>query len=282
MAETNKLELLDINSPKDVELEGLLMELDLDEDAWTYGAPPIKGAYRLKVFPSKEAWKQGVVQGNDPKDVFFALNIECRIVSDDSDLNDIPVFGRLDTRIFRGKSINTMAGFLIAAGHRQSLQKQGKITAKKLALMAEAALKREPIVMGEVDWKGSYSYINDKGVTTWVNAFNKYEDFKPKADGSGREHIVTVSGPGGNYEVRAQSQITRFFAPGAVIPKYNVMGIVKDGAGAKVNGPAPPTPAGPKVQPIVGVNTTVSPNGPSFIPAPVVTQSQEDIDLMLE
>lgn len=287
MAERKEYEAKVIATLKGLE-EGIPIKLDLDEDAWEFGAPPPKNVYRMKLFLAKDGMKQ-TQQSEDVKDVYYSVNLECRIQSDNLDYDDMPVFTRVDTRVYRGKDISTMAGLLVVAGYRKNIEeeaKSGTLTPLKLTKYMEAALKKEPILLGEVDWRGSYSFLNNKGEETWANPLRKYEDFPMLADGSGRNHItmITDKATGMAHEVRAQSFVSRFFAKDATLPQYNAAGIVKElKLGATAVAPQ-------LVKPIV--NNVPSPvaapiAAPIRIPAAAVTQApqapeEDDTNLMLE
>jgi len=229
MAERKEYEMKQVTNLKECE-EGVPVKLNLDEDAWEYGAPPPKNAYKLKLFLAKDGIKQSQLSDNT-KDVYYVMNLECRIVSDNPEYDGVPVFTRVDTRVYRGKDISTMAGLLVACGYKNTLEKEATaITPLRLARYMEAALKKEPVVTGELEWRGSYQFLNDKGEETWVNAIKKYEDFPMLPDGTGRNHITYITDKTKNvtYEIRAQSQISRFFGKNDAVPKYNAQGVIKE------------------------------------------------------
>lgn len=233
--------------------EGTSNTLDLTEDAWTFGAPPPRGLYDLRCLPAKECAKYGLADQKDPNSLYYVLQMECKIVSDNQDFDGIPVFGGVTTRIFRGKQISTAAGLLTKMGYKVP----NPITDKRLAMLVVEALKKERVVKSELDWRGAYSYKDLKGNDLWENVFNHYEEFPldPEKPGS-RKHIVTVANKaGGVAEVRAQLRIVRFFAKDDKLPTF-------DGA---VSGPRsvlqPPAT-------VVAMPQLVQPAQPQFVSPP--------------
>lgn len=218
-------ELKEVTSLKDLMFEGEAVQLDLTEDAWEFAAPPPQGVYDLKLFFAKEAWKMGQLSKNE-SDIYLQANLECRIVSDNEEFNNVPVFTRVDTRCFRGKQISTIAGLMVKLGYAKTLEKEGgKLSPKKLASYLELALKKEPIIKAELDWKGSYKYSTPKGEDKWENHFTTYKSFPDTKDKTGKQHISMVSNKaGGMIEVRAQLQVVKFFGKGDELPKFGVNG----------------------------------------------------------
>jgi hypothetical protein len=207
-----------VSNWNEIQLDGELVVLDPTEDAWEYGAPPPKGVYALKLFAAKDGIM--MYQDNrDPKIVNFSISMEAK-VTDDGEYKDAVVFPRVSTKVGRGKHISTAAGLIVKAGF--NLPKDG-ITPKKLAMMVEALLKKEPIVKGEIDWQGSYKYQDKKGNDAYQSVFNSYEEFPPDGQG-GRKYIVMVNNahvPGAQVEVRARAVVNRFFGKGDALPTYN-------------------------------------------------------------
>ena len=203
-----------IESLKDLLIEGEEVEMDLEEDAWEFGAPPPKGDYDLKLFlAAKDGYKVGYDTPGDENSMWLQFNLECRIVnSKNGEYDDIPVFTRVNTKFGRGKSISTMAGLIVKLGYKIP----NRLAPKKLALYMDAALKKEPVVRAEIDWRGAYSYKDKDGKDVWENVFNRYEQFPndPEKPGS-KLFICEVTGKEGRkVEVRAQTQINRFYGKG--------------------------------------------------------------------
>lgn len=279
--EKEKFELVDVTSLKDLQFDGIAVQMDLTEDAWEYGAPPPHDIYDLKLFFAKDAWKQGR-QSKDEKDIFLQANLECRIVSDNEDYNNVPVFGRADTRVFRSKTISTMAGLLVALGFGKTLEKLGgNIAPKILAQYFEAAMKKEPVIKAELDWKGSYKWTDTKGVEKWENAFTTYMGFPEADDKKGRKHIVMHNSKGGGMvEVRAQLEIKRFFAKGATLP---VIGKVVAGSGGLVSQPRLVPKSQVKEEEVTLVQPIkVTPVPQMVSPAVVNMIDESDLELLLQ
>jgi hypothetical protein len=223
-----------LTSLKELQEEGPASTLDLNEDAWEYGAPPPHDVYSFKLFPGKECFSYVRSNPKDPKsDIIITAVMEAKVQSDNPEYDGSVVFTRVSTRLGRGKNISTMAGLLVKLGYGEHLKKDmqaGKLTPKRLAQILEAALKKEPVCKGELDWRGAYSITNTRGDEEWVNKFNHYEDFPDNPDGEGKLHICQVKGKDGeNHEIRAQAQITRWFGKNEEIPdvkqkKNSIMG----------------------------------------------------------
>lgn len=240
--------------------DGTSSQLDLTEDAWQFGAPPPRGIYDLKLFPAKECVKWGLQDPKDKNSIYYLIQMECKVVSDNEDYDGVPVFGNVSTRIFRGKSISTAAGLLV----KLSYKVDNPITDKKLAMMTELALKKERVIKSELDWRGAYSYKDAKtGQDVWENVFNHYEEFPQDPDKPGtRKHIVTVANKvGGVAEVRAQLRIVRFFGKDDKLP------VIVSGT-TLVSGPrsliTPPQPHPYSLEQVIQPSTQVVQNSPQM------------------
>ena len=206
-------ELKPLASLKDLLADGPEVQIDPTEDAWEFGAPPARGVYKLKLFLQKDGLKVGLTDAKDPTSIFIQEALECKIVSDDPEIDGMTVFGRVNTRIYRGKSISTMAGLIVKMGYKVPTS----VSPKKVATLFEMAVKKEPVVEAELDWRGAYSYTDPKtGNTVWENVYNHYEEFpdEPKKPGTKQHRVSVTSKAGGVAEVRAQLQIVRFFGKG--------------------------------------------------------------------
>lgn len=203
--------------------DGPEVQLDPSEDAWEYGAPPPAGIYKVKLMLSKDPFKLQQYDAKDPKATAIQVALDCKIVSEDKDLDGTPVFTNVSTRVFRGKNISTAAGLIVKLGFKLP----SAISDKKVAQLVEAAVKKEPVITCELDWRGSFSVPNPKGgKDTWVNVFNHYADF-PKAEDGSRLHIVRhETKEHGTKEVRAMVQVVRFFGKGDTIPEPGKVGLV--------------------------------------------------------
>lgn len=221
MAEREKIELVELTSFKTLQVEGPDYQMDLEEDAWAYGAPPPKGCYEFKWFLVKDKpYKSGYYKKGDPSTLFVQVDIEGHLVND-SDWEGAFANAYLSSRIGRGKTISPMVGFLIAGGQKgliDKLQKEHKNTPKKQGEITELLMKKEPVIRAEIDWRGAYSMVDPKDPqnTVWVNVANKYEDFPvDPEDKTKRVHVYTTTGKDGlPKEIRAQVRVTRFLAKG--------------------------------------------------------------------
>jgi hypothetical protein len=260
--------------------DGMSSQLDLTEDAWEFGPPPPRGLYDLKLYPAKECCKWGYI---DPRDknggIYYTVNFESKIVSDNPDHDGIPVFGGVSTRIYRGKSISTAAGLVVKMGFKVQ---PNPITDRQLAQLCEKALKLEKVVKAELDWRGAYSYRDPKtGQEVWENVFNHYEEFPPDPEKPGmRKHLVTVANKvGGVAEVRAQLRIVRFFGKGDTLPTFTNGTLLVSAPKMVLQ---PPTP----VQTPQFVQQPQPVSQPAFVAAPVnavpSAPSGGELELLLE
>lgn len=176
---------------------GKKSKLDPTEDAWSYSAPPAKGAYSLKVFLAKEAFKQGFFDPQDEDSVFYEAELECKIVSDKAEEDGFTVFGRVSTKIGRGKNISTMAGLLVKMGFKIPEE----VAPLQLARMMKAAIAKEPILHNCLcDWSG-WSKNDEKVIYTSMDDFPEDEEGNPM-------HEVTITNKdGGREKIKATLKI---------------------------------------------------------------------------
>jgi hypothetical protein len=204
-----------VTSLKDA-VDGEELQMDLTEDPYEFGAPPQGDTvYDFKLFLDKDGIKQGLEDQKDPRSVYFQFSLIAKIV--EGEYEGTPVYTNVSTRIWRGKNISTMAGLVVRLGYKIP----DKLTPKKLATYLEAILKKEPMVKGELDWRGAYAYPDpkDPNKNLYENVYRHYKDFPEDPDNAGcRLHVVSVTNKhnGGMAEVRAQTQISRFFGKGEV------------------------------------------------------------------
>jgi hypothetical protein len=219
MPKADYVEPKTIANLKDFNLEGKEVELDYSDDPWSFGAPPPWGYYPVKLFLDKDGIKQGLEDQSDPNSVYFQFNLIAKIV--EGEFEGVPVYTRVSTRIWRGKEISTMGGLLSKMGFKNL---PTKMTPKKLALYMDKALTKEPIVTAEVDWQGSYPYPDPKNPqkNLYQVVFKNYGQFPEDKDNPGTKIdrvIVSNQHGGGTVEVRAMTQINRYFAKGEELPK---------------------------------------------------------------
>jgi hypothetical protein len=210
-----------IQSIKDLNFDGPDLELDLSDDAWSYGAPPPAGVYDFKWFLAKDGITVGYTEKDNPKTAYVRIGCEGHL-KNNADWEDSIAYMYLDSRVFRGKSNSTMAGFIQKAGGEKYITKP--ISTKKIAGLAEAILKKEPIIKAEIDWQGQYDWTPDKGKNagekTYERVYRHMTDFPvDPQDKNKRLHIVTVTGKDGlPKEIRAQIQVVRLFGKGEALP----------------------------------------------------------------
>lgn len=204
------VEMKQINSLDDLKVSGQVRKLDPTEDAWEFGAPPKKGIYRLKLFPGKDCWRLGQYDAKDESNIFVSCNLECRIVSEDPEVNDIPVFCNVSTRVGRRKNISTMMGLIVKLGHKL---KTYELTDKQLAKLFEKVLKAEPLIEAEIDWRGSYPFTNKKGEKEYKNVYNHYEEFPndPEEKGEKLTVISVTAEDGSRVEFRPQLYVAKWY-----------------------------------------------------------------------
>jgi hypothetical protein len=254
---------------KALQLDGEVVSLDLTEDAWEYGAPPPgEAVYTGKLFLDKDGILQGLENEKDPKTVYFQFNLIVKIV--EGDYEGVPVYSRVSTRIYRGKNISTMAGLIVKLGFKIP----DKLSPKQQALYMQAALKKEPVIKFEIDWRGAYVYKNPKGDDEYENVFRHYKDFPEDKENPGtRLHVISVTNKhnGGMAEVRAQTQIARFYGMKEevkAIKAQTVAGVTKIAEVPELELASVPT--------IVKVNSGAA----AGVIKPVATE-EEDINLIL-
>lgn len=272
-------EVKKLTSLADLTIDGEVRDVgDLTEDAWEFGAPPPRDIYMVKFFLAKDAWEMRLKDPKDPASIYLQGNLECRTKHDNPDYDNIPVFFRVNTRLYRGHSISTMEGLIAKFGYGESLKKKGKLTDKMIAQFLELAIKKEPILPCELDWRGSYSYVpkgSKDGTEVWENIYSNYEDFPPDPDNKGgRLHMVKLTGRDGlPKEVRAQLYISKIYGKGEEAPKPGTLGLVS----------APKT-VSPQIkvaveEPTIKLATPEAPKARAT--APTVQSDEADMELLL-
>ena len=210
-----------ISSLKDLLIEGEEMTLDLTEDAWSFGAPPPFGHYPVKLFLDKDGMVQGLIDNDNPNSIYITFKLIAKIT--EGEFEGTPIYTQVTTKVWRGKEISTMAGLIVKLGYKIP----NKVTPKKLAMYMAKALEKEPIVVAEVDWQGSYPYPNPKDANKnlYQVVFKNYSQFPDDKENPGQKVdrvIVNNQHGGGTVEVRAMTQINRYFGKGEELPKPKV------------------------------------------------------------
>lgn len=202
---------------------GLKRALDPTEDAWERSAPVEPGRYTIKAFLSKEKVKMGYYD-EAKKEPWFTLNLECKIQSDDPDINNTTVFGGVSTRINARKKISTAAGLIAKYGFKLPAEASDIDIVKLL----KAALAKEKTIDVEIDWKAGYKEADG----SWINLANTYEDFPDNPEG-GKDYVIKATKKDNSKEeVRARLNITHWYGK----DEKEVKG---GNTGAKVNGGVP-------------------------------------------
>lgn len=178
--------------------QGKKSKLDPTEDAWSRTAPPPKGEdYTLKIFLAKDGMKQGLIDKNDADSIFYEAELECKTVSENPDIDNFTVFGRVSTKIGRGKNISTMAGLINKMGYKLPEE----ATPLQLAKMLKAAIAKSPILYDcHLDWSG-WSKNDNKVVCSSMDDFPQDEEGNPV-------HQFKISNKdGGKEEITASLKI---------------------------------------------------------------------------
>lgn len=235
--------------------EGNTRMLDLSEDWQARADVPPAGTYRVKLF---EARQEPVVMGKTQQgDVFYSVNMEARLQSDDERYNGYPIDVRASTMPYRGKTKSPIVGILEACGFKL---KSNQVTDLMVTQTLVKHLKTEPVVWVDIEWGARAQ--NGKG--EWVAAARKMADF-PLKDGVLGEHesTATITLPDGTRkEVNARVSIVHWHGVNAP-------------AQAKGKAPAPaPTPAPAKA-------TAKAKPAPAPEPEPE-TVSSDDLSLAFD
>lgn len=266
-----------ITDLKELGFEGNPVELDLNEDAWEFSAPPPAGLYKLKLFLAKDGLMVVQADKKDPLSKYVKIGIEGRIKSDDADIDNIPVFANVTSRVGKRKAISTMAGLVVKLGYGEKIPKP--TTDAFIAKLMLAVLKKEPIVDVELDWKASYKYTNAKGEEEWVNVYNHYNEF-PKAFQEAGKFSITGKDKM-SHEIRPMLFIAKWFGKGETPTLSN------NPALGGVGGGSPVFAAPAKVQddaPVFASAAVASAPAPVLVSQPrgSMPVAPSDDDLMLE
>lgn len=280
MAEKDKkLILAPITSWKEVNVDGIEMKQDLTEDAWEFGAPPPRNVYDVKLMLDKDGILSALENADDPHSIWFQIKMIAKI-ENNADYEGQRVYTQVDTRIFKGKNISRAASLMVKLGFKIP----EVITPKKLAQYVEAALKKEPTIKAELDWRGSYQYTDKDGEKKYENVYNHYDEFPLDKDKKTRLHIVTVPNKhnGGNTEIRAMLQLVRFYGKNDELPKFDDLGV------KLVSAPKGTTVLQPTLQSTPSVQPTVQPvvnSGPQLVNASAVQEpvtTDDELSLLLQ
>src|SRR5476651_2464709 len=100
-------------------VDGPEVEIDPEEDAWSFAAPPPRGVYDMKLFKAKDGLQCGWTKEGDDSTLFVTCKLECKLVnSKDEEYDGQMVFASVNTKVWRGKHISKMAGLIVKAGYK--------------------------------------------------------------------------------------------------------------------------------------------------------------------
>lgn len=181
-----ELKTIDIN---DTSLpEGKEVEINPDADAWENPQPPPDGIYKFKLFGARNAFQMGKTE--DGGDVYYQVNLECKLISENKDLDGRTIFGKVNTLIGQGKEISTMAGLIRKMGPTVP----SKITPKQLLQLFKRVLSKEPSLYAEGEWA---AWDMKKG--EWIKRGMKHF---PKVEGKNGFHHVVRDSQGNNISAK--------------------------------------------------------------------------------
>jgi hypothetical protein len=230
-----------------LKVKGRKVAMDLTEDAWSFGEPPAKGNYKLKVFLAKDGITQRYYD-DKKEEVYFNFSLECKFLSDDKDVDGYTMYVYVSTRIPKRKNISTVAGLIQKMGYKMPTNELDDIQQAKLFT---AALKKEPIIGAEIDWRASYDtgkVDKNTGRQVYKNVCNHYEDFPSDEEGGKKSTFSHTAEDGSVAEIRAQLFVSKWYGKGETVPT------AATASGPKFVKPAPepelePVLAAPKVEP---------------------------------
>jgi hypothetical protein len=197
-----------------VKARGRKVTMDLTEDAWSFGAPPAKGHYKLKLFMAKDGTTQRRYDKNS-EEVYYNFALECKVVSEDVDVDGYTIYVYASTRIPKRKNISTAAGMIVKMGYKLPTNELDDV---QLAKLFSKAIKNEPVIGVDIDWRASYDTGKlDKltGRKVYKNVCNHYEDFPETEDKTSRiSEFTHTADDGGKYEIRAQLFVGKWYGKG--------------------------------------------------------------------
>ena len=238
-----KGEEVDVDFTKGLPWGGEAHDLDPEQDAWEFTAPPPHAVYivELGLFEAK-------LIKQDPQDEatwYYRIAIEGRI-RDSEEYNNIPAYLRVTTRLGRGKNISTVEGALIKLGLKDKLVGR-KLTPKASAEALCKLLQKGPTTNWEIDWRASYQYIDKRtGATRYKNVYNTYEDFPDSPEG-GKNHqpVCTNHITGGREQLEAQLNVVHWYGKGEEVKQKAKVTVneeleIEEPTPIKANGQASP------------------------------------------
>ena len=224
--------------------QGEARRLDITDPlaAFKSGAPPAKGLYSLRLTPAgqKTFTIHQVDENDETKGVYYKANLECRVVSEDKEVDNFPVFANVTTRIGRGKDCSTMAALIALAGFSPIPKGKAEVSDLEVCQMLSKVMAKEPVLHNTVlDWTAGY-FDGKK----WINVCQTMEDF-PKLDASTYNHEVQITKANGSREsLRANLRVIEWGSAKAVPvqqqqQKKAVASAPKPVSASRVSAPAP-------------------------------------------
>ena len=246
-----------------VKAKGRKVAMDLNEDAWAFGEPPKKGNYKLRLFIAKDGVTQRYYDVKK-EEVYFNFSLECKFVSEDKDIEGYTMYVYVSTRIQRRKNISTVAGLIQKMGYKLPTNELDDLQQAKLFI---SALKKEPIIGADVDWRASFDTGKvDKttGRAIYKNVCNHYEDFPLDETGERKSTFSHTAEDGSVQEIRTQLFVNKWYGKGEAPAPTN-----------QASGPKFIRPAGEPELDLQPVGGTVS------TPVAAAAPSDADLELML-
>lgn len=177
---------------------GDAVQLDPEEDAWAYGAPPPMDNYEIQLFAAKEHVKLRTSE-RDASYKWYTIALEGKIINS-GDFDGVVCFPQVSTSIPRGKSISTAAGLIAKLGYKLP----ERATQLEVAQLLVKVIKKEPVTRVLLDWN---LYSSKDGVTIYKTML----DFPSNGEG-GYEHEVTRTAKDHTSEdLRAQLRVTYWY-----------------------------------------------------------------------
>lgn len=141
-AELKTIDINDSSLP-----EGKEIEIDPNADAWGVACPPPDGVYKLALFEARVPYQMGE---NDDKEIYYTANLECKIISDNPELKDRTIFGKVSTYVAQGKEVSTIVGMIKKIG--PTIAVPTKITPKQQLQLFKRILAKNPTLYCEGEW----------------------------------------------------------------------------------------------------------------------------------
>lgn len=193
-----------VDLEKGLPWKGTAVDVDPTEDAWSYGAPPKPGLYKVQL--SIYQFEFIKFHETDESRWGYSINIEGRIQGGDED--NIPVYQRVSTLFNRGKKTSTAIGALVKLGYGDKVPKQA--SPYWVGTNLAKIISKGPIVDWELDWKAGYKGADGK----WQNVLSTYANFPNGPDGEKMHNFAITTPGGGKQELSAQLYMSNWVGKG--------------------------------------------------------------------